>query len=271
MKKLIFTIRNFFIKKITLRNLLKYNINPFKLFFVRYYFKKYPIITMKYYDTIRKIKSDKLSFIRFGDGEFQCISGLMINKSSGLNTCNREVRKALINVIMANDRNLLIGLVPSPKVEFYGYKKNNNLYWNEYQYYKNSKIIKLLDKNTHYGDSTCFLRREFDNQDDYNLYLNSIKLIWQGLDVVFVTGYQSRFNKDSSDMFEGLNSYKFIFTPNENAYSDFDRILLEAIIEPKNRVFLLSAGFLAKILGLELVRRGYRVVDIGHMTHYLKS
>lgn len=251
------------------RNILKYNVNPIRLFFLKKFFLNNPIITLSHNETISKIINERLSFIRFGDGEFQCISGLMLRKSSGFNSCHNEIRNLLIKTLTMSRSDTLIGIIPSPVVELFGKKKNNNLHWNEYQYYRNYKVVKLLDKTKVYGDSTCFLRGQYKKDSEYFQYLELIKSIWEGSDVVFVTGKNSRFNKDSSNLFERIKSHKFIWTPDENSYSDFNRILEESLQESKDKLFILSSGFLSKVLGMNLIYHGYRVVDVGHMTYYM--
>ena len=128
-----------------LRYILKYRVSRNRINKTISFYIDNNLIVEHWDLTVNKIIDHNFSLSRFGDGEYFCMSGLMNNKSSGLNTCNQLIRSRLIEVFTSNLDNLLIGAIPSPSLPYGNYDSLQKCYWNEYMYTLLFKgIIRLL-------------------------------------------------------------------------------------------------------------------------------
>jgi hypothetical protein len=195
------------------------------------------------------------------------MSGLMNNKSSGLNTCNQLMRSRLIEVFTSNLDNLLIGAIPSPSLPYGIYDSKQKCYWNEYIYTLLFKgVVKLFNFDKTYSDATIFLKST--NYDDNSYYFNKLKEIWNNKNVIFVTSLVGRLDIEHN-LFDNIANKEVISVPEENAFAEYDRIYSECLKKSKSNLFLLSAGFTATLLAHDLAKQGYQAIDIGHITHNL--
>ena len=94
-------------------------------------------------DTVNKIIKNNCSISRFGDGEFFLMFGIKIP----FQIPNKKLMKRLKEILISNDKNLLIGILP--------YKIENMRQFNNktkdflYRFYNNNKfnILKIINKN----------------------------------------------------------------------------------------------------------------------------
>jgi hypothetical protein len=249
-----------------IRWFLKYRVSRIKVNSTIDYFNHKNLRIEEFETTINRIKDTGLSLARFGDGEFSCMSGFMVGKSSGLNSCNQLIRKRLLEVINSNLENLLIGIIPSPSKP-YGPLVQKDIHWNQYVYTLHfRKLINILNFENIYSDATIFLKNRL--YDSNNEYFIKIIEIWTNKSVCFVTSSLGRLDINH-DLFSGVASKHLIDIPNENAFEEYDSILNECLKLNTSTLFLLSAGFTATILAHDLTIEGYQAIDIGHITHNL--
>lgn len=211
-------------------------------------------------DTIDLILKDKLSVIRFGDGEIFMLDGgdTAFQKRYG------DLVPKLESIMRTNNPKLLI-CVPGiweklDSLEPYAY------WFNMHHLYRNGHIYKgLLSPTQVYGD-TNMTRPYLAYKDKANCGIIFKKLfsIWEGHDVVLVEGSKSRLGV-GNDMFDKVKSMGRILCPPENAYQKYETIKAEALKIGKDKLVLLSLGPTAKVLAYDLFLAGYRVIDIGHI------
>lgn len=265
------TIMNMNIKNSKLYNLLrfrlKYKISTKNIILAKQAYEHKQFTILDWNESIERLKQERLSLARFGDGEFQCINGLMLNSKAGKNICNREVQIKLKDVLKSKNRKLLIGIIPSPLLPCGPFIKELNLHWNQYNYYIRYKnVFNLLSESKVYSDSTIFLKTTILDSAQLPKYETQIKSIWNNKEVCFVTSQKGRLDIDDP-IFNNISSRHVIFIPEKNAFSSYPSIMNECKEFSKDVLFLLSAGFTATLLAHDLCEDGYQAIDIGHITH----
>lgn len=207
-------------------------------------------------ETVNKIKKDRLSFARYGDGEFRimyhCQSGLRFQKS------DPEMSKELIDILSMSDgdpNKILIG-IPD--------RMRGDMFWT-YTWAEFWPDIKIaLKKDAKYGNA------HVSRPEAFRMYGDSLveawRQIWDEEHVCIITGKGSRFEL-SPGLFSNLNSHSFIYSLPEHAYADLDRVTSELVkTVPKSRLCLVSLGPSGTVLVNRLTRLGYWCIDVGHIS-----
>jgi len=212
-------------------------------------------------DTLDLIIREKLSVIRFGDGEIS----IMEKIDMGFQKADANLAKGLKEVVQASGKGLLI-CVPGIFGKLEGFAKLS-FRFSLHQLFRNMPIwTALLSKDQIYGDA--YITRPYLT---YNQALRKqsgeifrkLFSIWGGKNVVLIEGSKSRTGV-GNDMFKNAASVSRILGPAENAYSRYNEIKAVALKASKDKLILLSLGPAAKVLAYDLFKAGYRVIDIGH-------
>ena len=213
-------------------------------------------------DTIEKIVNDNCSIARFGDGEFDMICGVGMKYQK----YNKELAKRLKQVLDSNEKGLLIGINNVIDLE-YSEKYNDfaNNFWKGWLHDNKFKLLKLLSKNKQYYSSNI-TRFYIDYKDKSWVgdYVQNLRRIWDNQEVVIVEGEYSRLGV-GNDLFDNMKSIQRIICPSENAFEIYDKILNEILKVDKNKMIMLALGPTATVLAYDLYKKGYRVIDIGHV------
>ena len=209
--------------------------------------------------TVDLILKEKLSVVRFGDGEIDLIQGRNLDFQS----YSKEIANDLKSIKM--DDNLLICL---PKALFY---KNTNLkdsaaiFWKKH-YLRNGYFWKKHFKNKGvYGDAS-FTRFYIDYKNfDNNEYIDKLKMIWDHKNIIIIEGSKTKFGINN-DLLSNCQSIKRIICPSSNAYEKKQEIENFVIKNcDKDDLLLIALGPTATVLSYELSRQGYQAIDIGHL------
>lgn len=211
-------------------------------------------------ETIDIVKNEKLSVIRFGDGEMSLIEG----SDLAFQNHNENLADKLKIILQSNNDKLLI-CVPGIFGKLNNFTKR--AYWFSlhhvfrygYVWKKNIEIKNI------YGDA--FITRPYltfkDKSNCTNIF-NKLFLIWRNERVVLIEGEKSRLGV-GNNMFDEVSSLERILCPAENAFDKYLEIKKEVLKINKNKLILISLGPTAKILAYDLFLLGYRVIDIGHV------
>lgn len=212
-------------------------------------------------ETLEMIKDEKLSVIRFGDGELSLISGINLGFQPYSSTLAAKLRE----VLQSNEPGLLIGI---PNI--FGRLEHfvPLSFWFEIHHiFRYGRLWQSLTESDRlYGDA--FITRPYlgykDKREVAKIY-DLVKSLWGGYDhVALIEGAQSRIGV-GNDLFANIADLKRILCPAEDAFARAEEIIRAASLLPKDTLILLSLGPAAKVIGYELFRRGYRILDIGHI------
>jgi hypothetical protein len=191
------------------------------------------------------------SFIRFGDGEFNLMNNISIHFQK-----KNPIFKKMFIEIMQNplQLNYIIGnFFKNINID----KNRNELvqYERDKQWLSYSKsYIDIMGNKTRlfYHDALIF-RSKRDIFIHYDL-LNYLKT--KNICIInnsFIESNNTPFYKE----------LKYIECKSKNCFDDYDNLYNEVTKLPKDYVILLSCGPCAKILGYNLIKLGYQVIDTG--------
>ena len=220
-----------------------------------------PAIMVKDIDqTLDYIIENQSSIIRFGDGEMD----LMLGKSIPYQVYDENLASQLKEIIsLQSDEKLVIGL---PNV--FDNRSNFTLaaeaFWKVHLEHHLKDYVELARADW-YG--TTFVSRPYidyvDKSQSFSQF-EKLKQIWKNEDILIVEGVTSR-SGVGNDLFDGANSIKRIICPSHNAYARIEEIQEAVLQYTENRLILCMLGPTAKILSYNLFKKGYRVLDIGHI------
>ena len=220
-----------------------------------------PAIMVKDIDqTLDYIIENQSSIIRFGDGEMD----LMLGKSIPYQVYDENLASQLKEIIsLQSDEKLVIGL-PNVFAERSNFTPAAEAFWKGHLEHHLKDYVELARADW-YG--TTFVSRPYidyvDKSQSFSQF-EKLKQIWKNEDILIVEGVTSR-SGVGNDLFDGANSIKRIICPSHNAYARIEEIQEAVLQYAENRLILCMLGPTAKILSYNLFKKGYRVLDIGHI------
>lgn len=100
---------------------------------------------------------------------------------------------------------------------------------------------------------------------DYPEYINALRSIWDGRDILIVEGELSRIGV-GNDLFDDCRSIHRILCPKTNAFSRYNEILTRTIETAKpETLIILALGHTATVLAYDLSLSNYQALDLGHI------
>ena len=220
-----------------------------------------PAIIVKDIDqTLDYIIENQSSIIRFGDGEMD----LMLGKSIPYQVYDENLASQLKEIIsLQSDEKLVIGL-PNVFADRSNFTPAAEAFWKGHLEHHLKDYVELARADW-YG--TTFVSRPYidyvDKSQSFSQF-EKLKQIWKNEDILIVEGVTSR-SGVGNDLFDGANSIKRIICPSHNAYACIEEIQEAVLQYTENRLILCMLGPTAKILSYNLFKKGYRVLDIGHI------
>ncbi|HFI0079179.1 SP_1767 family glycosyltransferase [Streptococcus suis] len=211
-------------------------------------------------ESLNYIKENNSSVVRFGDGEIDLIMGNSIPYQS----YNNDLARALKFILQTpSDKDLLVCL-PDVFQKIERYNSNARYFW-EQHFAKYHEFYEKECQSDWYG-STFLSRPYIDLKDKTQSgeYFEAIKELWRGKDILLVEGVTSRSGM-GNDLFAQAKSVSRIICPSHDAFSFYDQIIDEILKYGQEKLILLMLGPTAKLLTVELSKRGYRAIDLGHI------
>ena len=208
------------------------------------------------------ILKHKMSVIRLGDGEFDCIR----NKSIRYQEANEELAKRLKEILLKGTHDNTLVCVPDVfrKLDRYTQGRQSLYLWNFFP--ENHDLLKEMEERNNLYGST-FLSRPYimlKDKSKSTKTFDKLKEIWQDRDLLIVEGSLTR-SGEGNDLFAGAKSIKRIICPNENAYAKIDQIEDAIRKNAENRLVLLMLGPTAKVIVDDLQDMDNQMIDLGHL------
>ena len=219
-----------------------------------------------YNESIDYIINSKCSLCRFGDGEFNLISGGDVS----FQKYNQQLAQRLREILMscfdssANDRNIKIAVGR----EYYDFSDWNNLifpkFFEEYVMLNEERLVSVFSESYEYlATGISQLYNLFKNYD-FTSYFEHVKEIWKNRDITIICG-ERIFNNISYNIFDCAKSVEYLYAPTENAFDQYDEILARAKTVSKEKLVIAILGPTAKLLAWDLFTLGYQALDFGHI------
>lgn len=223
--------------------------------------KPLDIIQVKGIDeTLDYIIEHNSSLVRFGDGEVNLMWGLPIPYQNH----DLELANQLKHIVGLESDEKLVVCLPDAFDDRFVFTWWATPFWKEHMNVY-MDFYKELCKGSWYG-STFISRPYIDYEDKSKAkgQFEKLKSIWENRDILIVEGITSR-SGVGNDLFDKVKSVKRIICPSHNAYSVVDNIQEEIMKHAERRLILCMLGPTAKVLAYHLSRKGYQVLDIGHI------
>ncbi|HET8345880.1 TPA: SP_1767 family glycosyltransferase [Streptococcus pneumoniae] len=223
--------------------------------------KPLDIIQVKGIDeTLDYIIEHNSSLVRFGDGEVNLMWGLPIPYQNH----DLELANQLKHIVGLESDEKLVVCLPDAFDDRFVFTWWATPFWKEHMNVY-MDFYKELCKGSWYG-STFISRPYIDYEDKSKAkgQFEKLKSIWENRDILIVEGITSR-SGVGNDLFDKVKFVKRIICPSHNAYSVVDNIQEEIMKHAEGRLILCMLGPTAKVLAYHLSRKGYQVLDIGHI------
>ena len=213
--------------------------------------------------TLIRIKNERLSVVRYGDGEMMYMGGKALSFQEYNELLGNRLKETLN---CANDKILVC--IPEPIQSCKNINTKSKWRWTyiiakEYSAYNN-----LLNENYIYGNA--FISRPYivykDKSGAGDVFA-LLKQLWDKKNILIVEGEFSR-SGVGNDLFSNAKSVHRILCPAKNAFSKYAEILQAAVEEGgqlEDALILLAMGPAAKPMVIDLTVRGFWTIDIGHI------
>lgn len=204
--------------------------------------------------TLERLKTQRVSFARFGDGEFRTMLRSDYNLrfqpwSAGLAA---DLRQVLTTDGFDTDR-LMLGFP-------YPYR---NLHWSGVWLDIWHELKPLLRTDLTYGNS--HVSRPIFFQQLGTRGVDLWREVWADEEICVVTGEGSRFSLTPA-LFDNIKSSRYIYSTPVNAYADLPRLMAELESADPDQLYLVSLGPAGTLVAAWLARRGRWAIDIGHIS-----
>lgn len=212
-------------------------------------------------ETIRQIKDHDLSVVRFGDAEISLVRGLTISyqKSSA------ELSDALKEVLSSDEEGLMVAIPDIFEGNIEQYVPTTQHFWKDHLLFNRSAYYENCHSGKAYGNayvSRCYMT--LSDRSKSAEWFTSIKDFWKDRKITVIEGAGTHTGV-TNDLLDTATEVERIICPSTQAYDYYQEILDACCQLDQNRMILISLGPSAKLLGLALFRKGYRILDIGNL------
>ncbi|WP_306204766.1 GT-D fold domain-containing glycosyltransferase [Actinoplanes sp. RD1] len=205
-------------------------------------------------ETMRRVAHDRLSLARFGDGELKIMLRPQYNLrfqpwSAGL----AGDLRAVLGMDGYDPERLLVGFP-------YTFR---DAHWTSVWLDIWPEVKPLLNPHVQYG--TAHVSRPIYFSHLGNRGAQLWRDVWDGQQVVIVTGEGSRFHLEPQ-LFGNAKSIDFVYSAARDAYADLPRLMAELDQHDPDRLYLLALGPCGTLVAAWLSQRGRWAVDMGHIS-----
>ena len=204
-------------------------------------------------DTLNRIITERVSFARFGDGEFRTM--LRPDYNLRFQPWSPNLARDLRSVLAFEDfdaERLMLGFP-------YPYR---NLHWSGVWLDIWHEVKPLLSSALTYGNSHVSRPIFFQQTGDRGVEM--WRKVWTDQDICVVTGEGSRFEL-VPQLFDAVRSTSFEYSTPVNAYADLPRLMEALEAGDPDRLYLVSLGPAGTLVTSWLSRMGRWAIDIGHI------
>ena len=213
-------------------------------------------------ETLDEIIKRNRSITRFNDGEINLMYGGRI----GFQEANQKLSKKLRKVLKSKRKGLLIGInIPYNNSQLSIYNNYDKNFYIKFINRFKLKLFTLIDLNRKYysGIISRFYIGMKDKSKIPN-YIKKLKQIWNKKDILIIEGEKSRLGV-GNDLFNNSKSIKRILCPAINAFNVYEEIINQAKKIDKSNLILLAIGPTSTVLAYDLYKKGFQVIDVGHV------
>ncbi len=209
-------------------------------------------------ETLRLLENEKLSFLRYGDGEISIING----NSIPFQEYNEELSKRLKQLLNVKESGLKAG------IPYYYINPLNNLnpFVSAFASSLASQrkfLCRECKKDITYIDTAITQVYQTYSDYDFENYYRRMQSLLKDRDITIVCG-EGVLDRLEYKSFGECKSVEFVYAPSMNAFSKYNEILESTLKTDKNRLVCIVLGPAAKVLVYDLYKKGYQAWDMGH-------
>lgn len=220
------------------------------------YANKIDILTTE--ETLNLMEKERISFLRYGDGEIAIING----SSIPFQEYDKRLAKRLRKLLTVNEKGLKVGV---PYYYTHPIKNLNLFVWKFACSLASQRkfLCRECRKDIVYID-TC-ITQVYQTYSDYNFedYYKRMQNLLRDRKVTVICG-KGILDGLRHSALEVCREVEYIDAPGMNAFSKYDAILRDALKTDKDRLVCISLGPTAKVLAYDLYKKGYQAWDMGH-------
>lgn len=207
--------------------------------------------------TLDKLLHSRNSIARYGDVEMEIMNGGKIP----FQDYDAELANRLKSIIKTSYSNVMLGI---PYTYFFTkFLPERSEEIKQFNYTRIPKyrrdFLQCIDKQSEYCAAEISTLYAASNE----IYAK-FKQIWDNRDIAIVT-CKSLWDKIEYNIFDNARKIHNIWVPNKNAWSDTERVIQDVCKLPKDVIIILMCGPAATVWAVDLAKRGYRALDIGHV------
>ncbi len=219
------------------------------------FIKKYPKI-LSDDETLRYLTEERLSIVRFGDGEFRV---MMSERQKSFQDIDPRLSKRMKEVFKSKNPSVIVAIFPARSFE------GLSLIWQKFIIRFNNRILQLFEADRTYADACVFRDVEASTAGKFLNKVRAIKKIWEDRNVIFVVGRNSRF-KFEEELFNNCRSVSYIYGPPKNAFLEYDNLVEQVRQYDREKcLVLICLGPTASVMAYDLALEGYQAIDFGQM------
>lgn len=210
--------------------------------------------------TINMMINTDLSLVRFGDGEISMIKGNAIK----LQDYDEELSRRLYEILQYRQEKVLVGL-PDIFDSLEQYTEKGKEFWKEHLFFYRKTYLKCCNlKKTYENASFSRPYYSYRDKEQSDRWFGRIKEIWKDKNIVIVEG-EGTHTGVGNDLIASAAGVERILCPGKNAYLAYPQIREACFSFSKDKLFLFAVGNTAKLLVTDIVKEGYRAIDIGNL------
>lgn len=222
--------------------------------------KNTPLNILSIEETINRIKKEKKSIARFGDGELDIINGGEI----GFQKQDKDLGKKLKEILTDKQDFCLIG-IPDAINNFDNLTCESEIFWIKNMQNNRQIWLNYLNYNMEYCTANITrLYIRYKDRSNSKKHFEMLREIWENRDVIICEGEKTRMGV-GNDLLDNCKSIKRIICPSENAFDKYEEILSKLKEQNKESLILMALGPTATVLAYELAKEGYQALDLGHL------
>lgn len=209
--------------------------------------------------SLKKIRDEKKSISRFGDGELD----LIIGRDLKFQEHNQKLAQRLEEILKSKQDFCMIG-IPDTINGFYNLTEESEAFWIKNMERTRDIWLKYIDKDREY--CTANLTRlyiRYKDKSNSGIHFSIMKEIWKDRDILICEGEQTRVGI-GNDLLDGCKSIKRVICPAEDAFEKYDEILETLKKQSKETLIIIALGPTATVLAYDLAKEGYQALDMGH-------
>lgn len=209
-------------------------------------------------ETLSLMEQEKISFLRYGDGEIAIMQGYSIP----FQEYDERLAQRLRELLKTNLEGLRIGI----PYYYLHPVKNLNAFTARFAgglAAQRRFLCKNCRQDMTYVD-TCITQiyQTYETYDFQNYYQRMQKLL-EGRNITIVCG-EGVLDRLEYKAFEVCESVEFVTAPSMNAYAEYEELLTRVLSTDQKRLVCIVLGPTANVLVCDLHQKGYQAWDMGH-------